>query len=384
MCAVCGAPPASAAASPPSVPAGFVGMNVDSPLFPDEGVNLPAQLGTMVSSGVQTVRVVFSWAYAQPYPNWSSVPSADRSQFTNVGGVPTRFGQFDQLVAAAAKVGLRVFPTVMYSPPWDARPAPSYDLQVPQTDGPYAKFCAALVRRYGPHGTFWKTNKPAVPIHMWEIWNEPDLSYYWPEQPFPNSYAALLHAADDAIKAADRSAQVMVGALTDTSWDGLKALYGVRGVGKWFDGVALHPYTKYPAGVITILQFVRKVLKAHGGAGKSLVADEVSWPSSAGKGSDPSHLDIGTTEAGQAKNVATLLPLLAKNRRALNLVGFDWFTWAGADDPGGNLFDFSGLYHYAGSGQFTAKPATSAFRKAALAIEHCRRVSAIASVCAHH
>jgi hypothetical protein len=353
-------------------------------VFPaDNNVDLAHQLNTMVASGVQTLRVVFSWAYAQPYKSWSDVPAADRSQFVNIGGVPTRFAQFDQLAALAAARNLRIFPTVMFAPSWDARPAPSYDLQVPKTDGPYAKFCAALVRRYGPHGTFWNSQSRAVPINMWEIWNEPNLSYYWPEQPFPRSYAALLHAAHNAIKAVDPAADVIVGGLTSGSWNSLNELYAVPGVGRWFDGVALHPYTKYPAGVITIMQFVKRVLDEHGGATKLLVADEISWPSSEGRGVEPATLDIATTKAGQARNVAAVLPLLAKYRRSLNLVGFAWYTWAGIDDRGGDLFDFSGLYHYdAGNGEFTAKPAAAAFRKAALTLEDCRRASTLASVCA--
>jgi hypothetical protein len=381
MCVVCAMLPASAAAKS-TVPAGFVGVNVNSPLFPAAGVNLSKQLGTMVASGVQTIRVVFDWAYAQPYRSFSEVPAAQRSQFTSVGGVPTRFGEFDQLVALAAQRGLRVFPTIMFTPSWDAAPGAGTNLAIPKEDGPYAAFCAALVRRYGQHGSFWKTHSPAVPIRMWEIWNEPNLSFYWPQQPFEDSYVALLHAAHDAIKAASPSAKVIVGGLTNASWNALSLMYRVRGVGKWFDGVALHPYTKLPAGVITILGFVRQVLKEHGGAGKSLVADEISWPSSQGEGSNPSGLDIATTEAGEAKNVSAILPLLANNRKALNLVGFDYYTWASIDDPGGTLFDFSGLYHYAGHDRFTAKPAAAAFRKGALALEHCRRMSKVASVCA--
>jgi hypothetical protein len=380
VCAVCAMVPGSAAAKS-AVPAGFVGVNVNSPLFPAVGVNLPGQLDTMVGSGVQTIRVVFDWSYAQPYRTWSAVPAGQRSQFTSVGGVPTRFAQFDQLVALAAARGLRVFPTIMLTPAWDAAPGAGTNLAIPEKDGPYAAFCAALVRRYGPHGTFWSTHSPAVPIRMWEIWNEPNLAFYWPRQPFEHSYVPLLHAAHDAIKAVDSSAQVMIGGLTNASWNALKLIYRVRGAGKWFDGVALHPYTKYPAGVITILGLVRQVLEKHGGAAKSMVADEISWPSSQGVASNPSGLDIGTTEAGEAKNVAAILPLLATNRRSLNLVGFDYYTWASIDDPGGNLFDFAGLYHYAGHGRFSAKPAAAAFRKAALGIEHCRRAGRTAAVC---
>ena len=70
------------------VPQGFVGMVVDEPVWPDPFINLPPQLDTMVTSGVQTVRSTFDWANMQPYKSWKQVPRALRSEFTNVGGIP--------------------------------------------------------------------------------------------------------------------------------------------------------------------------------------------------------------------------------------------------------------------------------------------------------
>jgi hypothetical protein len=387
LCAVCLLLPGSAGASKAraasaSVPAGFVGVNINAPVFPGSP-DLATQLDTMVADGVQTVRVVFDWSYAQPYKNWSSVPAGETSQFTNVKGIPTRFGEYDQLMVLAAARHLTVFPTVAYAPGWDATSAPNGLLPIPKKDAPYAAFCAALARRYGPGGELWELISPADPIHMWEIWNEPNLSYYWSKQPFEDTYVPLLHAAYDAIKAVSSSTQVMVGGLTNNSWNALRLLYRVPGAGRWFDGVALHPYTKYPAGVITIMQNVRAVLKAHDGSNKTLVADEISWPSSQGVGSNPSHLDIGTTEAGQAADIAAVLPLLEKNRKALKLVGFNYYTWASIDDKGGNIFDFAGLYQIGSDGNTTAKPAAAAFRKAALKLEGCRSKGPLATDCIH-
>ena len=375
-------PAAGASASAPGpVPPGFVGMNFTGVLFPDTsaGINLNAQMGAMVASGVESIRAVFDWSYAQPYSSWSQVPPAETSQFTNVGGIPTRFGQLDELVKLAAEHGLTVLPTVLYAPSWDA--APSIDaLSIPRLDAPYAAFCAALVRRYGPHGTFWRTNSPAVPIRMWQIWNEPNLPYYWPKQPFAASYVALLRAAHQAIKAADPGAKVVLGGLPDTSWLSLKSIYAIRGARKLFDVVALHPYTKQPQGVITILKLVRQVMVRAGDGRKPMIADEISWPSSVGHHA-MSQFDIGTTEAGQARNTAAVLPLLASNRRRLHLIGFYYYTWATPDDNGGNQFDFAGLFKYR-SGKLAPKPAYAAFRKAALALEHCRKRGLEASICA--
>jgi hypothetical protein len=370
-----GAGSARAASKQPltPVPTGFVGMNLSSPLFPQTigGVGLANQLNEMVASGVETIRVVFDWSYAQPYASWSEVPSIADSQFTNVDGVPIRFGQIDEIVGLAAAWGLRILPTVMFAPSWDAESPASWALPIPANSAPYAAFCTALVQRYGPGGSFWINNQPADPIRSWQIWNEPNIPYYWDVNPFQHSYVALLRSAHSAIVSADPKAKVVLAGLPGYSWTSLRAIYDVHGAGKLFNVVAAHPYTKQPSGVIVILRRVRRVMNEFGYAKEPMIADEVSWPSSAGQTIETDGIpDIQTTPAGQARDIAELLPLLAKNRKALNLSGFDYYTWAGLDDPGGDLFDFSGLFHLSAGGALTAKPAYFAFRRAALALEH--------------
>jgi hypothetical protein len=377
--------PASAAAStgtPAPVPPGFVGMVADGPLFPvtAPGVDLGAQFGRMVATGVQSIRAAFDWSYAQPYFSWSQVPPADLAEFTDVGGIPTRFSELDALVGAAAQRGLTVLPVVLYAPLWDAAPHSSATFAIPASDGPYASFLTALVHRYGPHGTFWLTHRPAVPIRMWQIWNEPNITTFWPAQPFAQSYVALLRAAHAAIKQADPGAKVVLAGLPDFSWLQLAKIYRIAGARRLFDVVAVHPYTRDPKGVITIIQNVRRVMDEAGDGRKPIVADEVSWPSSLGKTSDDLGLDFATNEAGQARKLAALLPLLGEDRRSLHLLGFYYYTWAGIEDRGGLAFDFAGLLRFS-SGVFTAKPALAAFRDAALALEGCRRKGRIATVC---
>lgn len=354
------------------VPAGFVGMNLSSPLYPQTlgGIQLANQLNQMVTSGVQTIRVVFDWSYAQPYASWSEVPTIARSQFTDVDGVPTRFGQIDEIVGLAAAYGLRILPTVMFTPSWDAYSPASGALAIPSSDAPFAAFCAGLVQRYGPHGSFWTNNQPADPIRSWQIWNEPNIPYYWDVKPFQQSYVGLLRAAHGAITSVDPKAKVVLAGLPGYSWTSLRAIYEVGGAGKLFNVVAAHPYTKRASGVIVILRRVRRVMNQFGYPKEPIIADEVSWPSSAGQTNQSDGIpDIETTPAGQARDIAQLLPLLAENRKALDLSGFDYYTWAGIDDPGGDLFDFSGLFHVSAAGELTAKPAYYAFRRAALALE---------------
>ncbi len=376
-------------ASPPAVPNGFVGVNLDGPMYPDTaaGIDLAGQLSVMEAAGVGSVRVVFDWSVAQPYasfsdPTFTALPAAEQSQYEDVGGVPTDFAQIDEIVGLAAQRGMTVLPTVLYAPKWDIVGQSLESIGRPASDGPYAAFLTALVDRYGPHGSFWQGRAgPREPIHEWQIWNEPDISYFWPLQPFADTYVALLIAADKAIKRADPSAKVVLAGEPNDSWAELETVYAVKGARSAFDIVGVHPYTSTPAGVVTILRYVREVMDAHGDAAKPIIADELGWPSSKGLASSGASAGLLTTEAGQAANVAAVLPLLARARVSLNLAGFDYYTWAGVETRNGYAFFFSGLLRYV-AGALIRKPAFAAFRQAALAIEHCRRKGSLASVCA--
>jgi hypothetical protein len=367
------------------VPQGFVGVDVDGPLYPvtAPGADLPGQLDAMVASGVQSLRVTFDWSWAQPYQRFSQVPAALRSQFTSVGGIPTRFSEMDTIVGLAAQRGLTVLPTVIYAPNWDATSHPIDAISTPKRTGPYANFVSALVHRYGPQGSFWASHSPKVAVRMWQIWNEPNIHLFWPKQPFQPAYVALLRAAHNAIKRADRGAKVVLAGMPNFSWTQLDHIYKIRGAGALFDVVSVHPYTKNPQGVITILQKVRAVMNAHGDKHKPLLADEISWPSSQGQTTHTIGFDFVTTPHGQAGKLAKVIPLLGKNRVKLGLMGFDYYTWAGVEIKNGLAFDFSGLERFTTTGQFVAKPALAAFRHGALGLEGCRQKGSRATICLH-
>lgn len=364
------------------VPQGFAGMVVDEPTWPDPFINLQPQIDKMVASGVESLRVVFDWSQAQPYRRWRDVPSDQKSSFVNVGGVPTTFTAFDQLVGAASRDGLPVMPVILNAPAWDGQGNPQALVDVPKSDGPFAAFAKALVRRYGPGGTFWQTYPyhVPVPIKMWQIWNEPNIPAFWPFQPFEARYVSLLIAASKAIKSVDHTAKVVLAGMPNDSWVDLQRIYKIPGARSAFDVVALHPYTKYPQGVITILGYVRTVMDQAGDANKPMIADEISWPSSLGKTDHDVGYDFATTEAGQAQNIRRVLPLLVANRKRLNLLGFYYYDWAGQERPNYLAFDFAGLFRLT-DGHFVAKPAYTAFRDGVLAMEDCRVKGPMANIC---
>jgi hypothetical protein len=366
---------------PAAVPPGFVGVNLVQPLFPPgRGIDLAHQMNAMVASGVQSIRVNFDWATAQPYASWSDVPPAQRSQFTDAGGIPTRWGPFDQVVRLAADRGLTVLPTVMNAPSWDGVSGPGSFVNIPGSPFYYANFLTDLIDRYGPHGTFWARGTPKLPIEMWQIWNEPNLIGYWYQQPFQHGYVQLLKAARNAIRIADPHAKVVLAGFPNYSWGYIERIYNAGGLGS-FDIAAIHPYTAFPRGVITIAGKVRQAMDTHGDRGKPMLITESGWTSSLGR---TRHIyDFETTEAGQAQNLAQLLALLGRNRARLRLLGFFWYDWADLDQPGRGPFSYSGLFRISGD-RFIAKPAFAVFRRGALALERCRVKGVRATVCRRH
>jgi hypothetical protein len=360
------------------VPAGFVGVNASGPLL-NPPVNLSEQLGKMVASGVGTIRVLFDWQLAQPYASMSDVPSDQQGDFVDVGGVPTDFRATDEIVGLAAQRGLTVLPTVLYAPAWDAGRNPSGGIDPPARAAPYANYLTALIDRYGPRGSFWSTHGPRLPVRAWQIWNEQNLTIYWP-QPFAASYVQLLRVAHDAIKRADRGAKVVLGAITNVAWRDLGKVCAIRGARRLFDEVSVNGFTSTPSKVIEFLHLVRRAINRLGDQRKRLLYTEMSWPTAVGQSLE--HFDWDTTEAGQARNIAAVLPKLAAARKSLGLSAFYYYTWMDNGTPGAfNDFYFAGLTHVEPDGQIVDKPGFAAFKAAALRIERCRAKGPIATRC---
>jgi hypothetical protein len=351
---------AKAATPASSVPAGFVGMNVTAPVYPTAPlVVFGQQLSAMVSSGVESIRLPVYWGEMQTRRNG-----------------PIHFRQLDQVVALCVARRLTIMMTVLGAPGWDAVPGRG-QFNTPRAPGPYASFIVALIHRYGPRGTFWRSHAQNVPVRMWQVWNEPNLKSYWPQQPFAARYVALLRAAHAAIKRADPGATVVLAGLPNASWYYLARIYSAGGRNQ-FDEVAIHPYTASPKGVITILTYVRRVMNQNRDRRTPILATEIGWPG--GLGVVHRTYGIATTQAGQASKWRGLVPMLLRSRRALGLRAFYYYDWASTDDPRGDAFAWAGLYLYS-FGVFLPKPAASVFKGTALAMEHCRVKGTVATRC---
>ncbi len=344
------------------VPFGFAGVMIDGPMNAP-GYDPADEMDVMVASGVESVRFAFHWVDGQPYRD-----------------VPTTFSRFDPMVAGAATRGLTLLPNVTTAPGWAAK-RPGVFGSPPKGTADFARFVRVLVERYGPNGRFWAENPtlPRRPIRKWQLWNEPNLRYSWTERKWAPGYVKLLRAGRKAIKAADPGARIVLAGLANVSWVDLEQIYRVRGARHLFDEVAIHPYTKPPEGVITILERVRKVMAKYGDRRKPVTITEFGWPSSKGK---VKGIGVSTDRRGQAARLRKALPLLARHRKRLRLANVYYYTWVTNDRPNSSIFHFAGLRHRLPSGKIVPKPAFHVFRRTALRLENCRVKASVATRCA--
>jgi hypothetical protein len=255
---------------PPALPAPAgeqYGANVNY-LF-NNGTMAPAaiesQLAGLRATGAQLARSDAFWEASEPDPPHDGVHHYDWT--------------FDDTVAGdLAEAGLRWEPIVDYTATWDQSVA-GQDHSPPASDSDYGAYAAALARRYGPGGTFWREHPklPRLPVQTLEIWNEPDNVPFWYPKPDAAAYAALYLAARGAIKAVDPSARVIIGGLLNADTYLPQLLAAQPSLRTHIDGVAVHPYAPDPTLVLGQVQLARRTLDALGMARIPLYATEFGW-----------------------------------------------------------------------------------------------------------
>jgi hypothetical protein len=230
----------------------------------DDTADLNRQLNDYLNLHATWVRTDFAWNEIE----------ATQGVFT--------WGNFDQMVQAAVSRHINVIATIDYTPPW-ANGGQSDERYAPTSASQFGQFAGQVASRYGPMG-----------VHVYEIWNEPNISY-WQPTPDPATYTADLCSAYAQIHAADPQAVVITGGaspagnssttIAPQTW--LEDLYA-DGAQRCFDGVGYHPYVdSVPAhdnlGGNWQLMYdnnylpdnLRAVMTSHGDGAKRIWATEV-------------------------------------------------------------------------------------------------------------
>ena len=108
-------------------------------------------LDDIKSLGVGWIRVDMAWNSIQP---------TSKDVFV--------WEPFDRIVREARDRGIAVLPIITYTPEW-ARDASCGTSKCPPANSEeFAEFARTAVLRYAPQG-----------VHVWEIWNEPNIRKFW-------------------------------------------------------------------------------------------------------------------------------------------------------------------------------------------------------------
>lgn len=296
----------------------------DASVKPQMGViavNQPSdsELARMGRGGIDVYRANFYWPAVQPF-------GADSFWWNNPDG-----HDYDSLVCRAAENGIQVLPTVYGSPDWANGGKAPQTPPVPARMGDFSNFLAAAAARYGPGGSIWTdADGPCAgvtpkPITTWQIWNEPNLKYFWGTDSRPVSYRDLLVAARAGLQSS--GAKIMLAGLSPRPKPtfGTKPLPYLRGLYEsgakpYFDVMAAHPYDLNPTLATKQVADLRAVMKSRGDNLKPLWVTEIGWASAGPK------TGLTVSPKIQARYLETIWKT-ARDRSALRIKGIIWYSF---------------------------------------------------------
>jgi hypothetical protein len=282
------------------------------------------QQDLVLELGIRHLREELTWPKVEP----------QRGRFA--------WGDFDDMLASAARRHMTVLPTLLGTPSWLAKDPDAYP-----PPAAWAGFVAEAVARYGPGGTFWKAHPDldaGLAPRWFELWNEPYFPFFSGGQPDPARFAAMQRAAVTAGRAANPAARFLMPADSvyttpaGQTRDWLADSYAADpALGEVFDGIAAHPYgTGSPTrtdgsrrGQVLRLDDLLKTLDAHGDGRKPVWLTEIGWATCRVR-------PDCTTEQGQARDLGELFRLVTTRWRsrvaALFIYRFDDLDKADPDD----------------------------------------------------
>lgn len=279
---------------------------------------LPSQseFERMAAGGARTIRVPFYWQRIEPSPgarDWST---------------------YDTLIRWSTEAGIRLLPHFVNSPDWISPVATRPPLYGAGKRAAWSRFAEDAAARYGRGGDFWDENPdlPHRPIRIWQLWNEVNLPYFWGGKPSARRYVQLLRITRRSLRRGDPKALVMTAGLfryqtvpfSIAARRYLRRLYSIRGARRWFDIVALHPYSPRPRGVLSELRAVRAIMDRHGDRRTPLWATEFGWTVG---GAEFRRSRFRATRTQQARRLAWTYRLLGQNAGRLRLRGALWHSW---------------------------------------------------------
>src|SRR5688572_16879462 len=194
------------------------------------------RLKTIKEAGIKWDRCDFWWGRIEP----------EKGKFV--------WRDVDWVVEQYVKHDVQLMPILCYGSAWQKSDAPVTD----EERALYAQYVYETVKRYKKH------------VHVWEIWNEPNITPFWAPNPDVKEYAKLLKVAYEAAKRADPNCTVVGAATAGTDLAFIEGLL-LHGGGEYMDVVSIHPYqgdlgslSPDKGGLADQIRGVQKLLADHG------------------------------------------------------------------------------------------------------------------------
>src|SRR3954470_12729525 len=155
-------------------PADMFGISVNR-VFNDDfsPARWDAPLAAVYDTGFRAARSDAFWMWAEPSPPHDGVHTY-------------QWERLDAEAGALARHDLRGVPILDYPAPWAASDPHDYHSPPPSLDD-YAAYAKAFAERYGRGGS----HAGSLPVTTYEIWNEPNGSWFWHPAPDAAVYADM-------------------------------------------------------------------------------------------------------------------------------------------------------------------------------------------------
>jgi hypothetical protein len=286
-----------------------------------------APLAAVHDSGLRQARSDAFWMWAEPSP-----PDGGRHTYS--------WTWLDAEAKALAQHDLRWLPILDYSAVWAASD-PDYH-SPPASNDDYAAYARAFAGRYGRGGTFWSEHPELrpLPVTTYEIWNEPDVPWFWRPAPDPARYAEMYIAARAAIHEVDPQATVVVGGLAGNV-KYVEAMFAVRPDLKGnVDAVGWHAYAQSVDGMVRGVRALRQALDGLGEGAVPIHVTELGWPTSG-------NVPIALAEADRAVAFELAVETLARSDCGIGAIVP--YTWTTPERDPAQVEDWYGIRHADGS-----------------------------------
>ena len=217
------------ASAGPEVPEGF-GVNIH---FTDPR---PGEIKMLSEAGFRWVRMDLKW----------DLTEKERGRYD--------FSDYDRLVAALDPYKIHTLFILDYGNPLYDNGAPP---RTEATRQAFARWAVAVAKHFAGRGA------------LWEVYNEPNHSLFWPPQPNAQEYVALALAVGHAFRASVPEEKLIGPATSEIDFDFLESCFKA-GLLEYWSAVSIHPYRRSdPETAAQDYCRLREMIKTYTGTARS-------------------------------------------------------------------------------------------------------------------